>query len=81
MAKFSMWVTRAAMRAKVAVTKVRHAVASTMDAGKEGKASLYVTQKRVPTPDEVCLLGVERYLGLLKDFVPLEGKEEAEKTR
>lgn len=53
-----MWVTRLAVRAKVAIAKVKWEAApmANMDEGKEAGPS--VTQDSAPTLNEIRLLGV-----------------------
>lgn len=70
-------VTRAATLANKAVVRVRQVAAPVMDASKGGEARLPVTQENSSTPSKVHLLGMEKCLKLLEDFVPSESKEEA----
>lgn len=77
MADFPAWVTKVVMRAKVVITKVRHATDSNMDMNEEGEARPSITQENGPIPSEVCMIGVEWCLRFFEDSIPLNVKEEA----
>lgn len=72
-----MQVTMVAVKGRMVVTKVKRAIASSIDLGKVREAGPSTTQKSTPVPSEIHLPRMERCLRLLEDSILLEVKKEA----
>lgn len=71
--------TRAATKAKAAIVKVKQAMAPTVDASEGGEVGPSITQESISIPEKVHLLGMERCLRILEDYIPPKIKEEAQR--
>lgn len=69
-----MWITRLVLKAKVAMVKVKWMVAPMIRMVEGIKVRPSITQEGVPTLSEICLLGMDRCLSFIDDFIPRKSR-------
>lgn len=62
--------TRVIEQAKIAISKVKQAVAPMVDIGRRGETRLLIIQKIISTTSKAHLLGMEECLKILEDSIP-----------